>query len=162
MPRAKIFGFISIIIALVFGSYFTYYTFFNAIGYNAKELIRLPASSYYALAIPIVFVSFSFISIGFWVGWTILTIKVVAPMPEIVEKKDYAKIKASFLCLFALAIAIMFIYGIYIRNYWALAIPSAIITLVILGMIFWVGVAIITTRSTLPENKKNSDDKVSS
>mgnify|MGYP007112378020 FL=1 len=75
-------------------------------------------------------------------------------MPEIVEKKDYAKVKAFFLCALMLALAAIFLYGVYIRNYWALAIPAAAVTLVVLGMVFWVGIAIITARSTLPENKK--------
>ena len=76
-------------------------------------------------------------------------------MPEIDEKKDYAKFKAFVLCAFTLTVAALFVYGIYIRSFWALAIPAAIIMLVVLGMVFWVGVAIITTRSTLPEPKKD-------
>jgi uncharacterized protein with PQ loop repeat len=95
-----------------------------------------------------------FLGTGFWVGWTILTIKVAPPMPEIVEKKDFARIKALLLCLITLALTGFFIYGIFIRSYLALAIPATLITLVILGMVFWVGVAIISTRSTLPDNKK--------
>lgn len=75
-------------------------------------------------------------------------------MPEIVEKKDYAKVKALLLCLFTLALAALFVYGLYIRNYWALAVPAAAVTLVVLGMVFWVGLAIISARSTLPEDKK--------
>ena len=76
-------------------------------------------------------------------------------MPEIIEKKDFSKIKAFFLCLLTLCLAILLGYGLYIRNYWALAIPAALISVVFLGAIFWVGIAIITTRSTLPE--KNSE-----
>lgn len=75
-------------------------------------------------------------------------------MPEIVEKKDYAKVKAFFLCLLTAALAAAFVYGLSVRNYWALAIPAAAVTLVVLGMVFWVGVAIISARSTLPEDKK--------
>ncbi len=71
-------------------------------------------------------------------------------MPDIVEKKDFAKVKALLLCLVTLILAAGFVYGIYIRSYMALAIPAAVITLVILGMIFWVGIVIINTRKTLP------------
>ena len=77
-------------------------------------------------------------------------------MPEIVEKKDHSKIKAFFLCLTTLALAAGLVYGIYIKSFWALAIPAAVISLVILGAIFWVGIAIITTRSTLPDEKTES------
>ena len=70
-------------------------------------------------------------------------------MPEIVEKKDYSKIKAVVLCLITVALAALMIYGVYIRSFWALAVPALVISAVILGAIFWVGMAIITTRSTL-------------
>ncbi len=75
-------------------------------------------------------------------------------MPEIVEKKDYSKIKAFILCLVTLGLGGLLIYGIYIKNFWALAVPAAAISFVVLGAVFWVGIAIITTRSTLPEEKK--------
>ena len=77
-------------------------------------------------------------------------------MPEIVDKKDYSKVKAFFLCIATLTLGALLLYGIYIKNFWALAVPAAVITLVVLGAIFWVGIAIITTRSTLPENTKQS------
>lgn len=77
-------------------------------------------------------------------------------MPEIVEKKDFSKIKAFVLCVATLALGGLFIYGLYIRSFWALAVPAAMISLVILGAVFWVGIAIITTRSTLPEEKQQS------
>ena len=154
MPRAKVYGYIAIISSLIMGVLFFYCAFSNASDINYSDLKFLSNSSFYTVSIPIGLVSLIFLGTGFWVGWTILTIKVAPPMPEIVEKKDYAKIKAFLLCLLTLALACFFIYGIYIRSYLALAIPAALITLVILGMVFWVGVAIITTRSTLPENKK--------
>lgn len=74
-------------------------------------------------------------------------------MPEIVEKKDLSKIKAFFLCLITLALGGAFVYGLVIKNFWALAVPAASIVFVVLGAIFWVGFAIITTRATLPEDK---------
>ncbi len=74
-------------------------------------------------------------------------------MPEIVEKKDNSKFKAFLLCLATAALAVWFLWGIYNHYYLAIAIPAACITLVILGMVFWVGIAIITTRSTLKKEK---------
>lgn len=112
--------------------------------------------TYFAIAIPIGVVTLFVIGTGFWIGWTILTIKVVPPMPEIVDKKDYSKIKAAILCLFTLSLAGCLLYGIWIKSYWALAIPATLISLVILGAVFWVGIAIITTRTTLPSHKKES------
>jgi hypothetical protein len=52
-----------------------------------------------------------------------------------------------------LTAGILLIYGVVKRNYWSLAVPSLLISLVILGAIFWVGMAIITTRSTLNERE---------
>ena len=75
-------------------------------------------------------------------------------MPEIVEKKDNSKIKAFFLCIAMLLLAGMLGYGVYIRSFWALAIPALVISAVVLGAVFWVGLAIITTRATLPVNDK--------
>jgi uncharacterized protein with PQ loop repeat len=145
--------FCAIIVSLILGVLFFYFAFFNDIDFN-NDLHFINNSSFYTISIPIGLVSLMFLGTGFWVGWTILTIKVAPPMPEIVEKKDYARIKALLLCLITLALTGFFIYGIFVRSYLALAIPATLITLVILGMVFWVGIAIISTRSTLPDNKK--------
>lgn len=152
MQRSRIWGFLACILSLALFAGFVYYAFFVDAG--AVTLCGLASQTYYAIAVPIMLVALGLCVTGFWVGWTILTIKVAPPMPEIVEKKDYAKVKAFFLCALMLALAAIFLYGVYIRNYWALAIPAAAVTLVVLGMVFWVGIAIITARSTLPENKK--------
>ena len=151
MPRAKIWGYGAVLFSL-----FLFFLFFRIflINENFSGMInQINPLTFYTLSFPIGLVSLFVIGTGFCIGWTILTIKVVPPMPEIVEKKDYTKIKASFLCLITFSLAILLLYGIYIKNFWALAIPAAVISLVILGAIFWVGIAIITTRSTLPEKK---------
>jgi uncharacterized protein with PQ loop repeat len=140
--------------ALVLAGLFINYAFVEISAFEISDIGLFDAYTYYALAIPISLVALAVCGTGFWVGWTILTIKVAPPMPEIVEKKDYAKVKALLLCLFTLALAALFVYGLYIRNYWALAVPAAAVTLVVLGMVFWVGLAIISARSTLPEDKK--------
>jgi uncharacterized protein with PQ loop repeat len=157
MPRPRIFGFIAVVVALILSGLFIYSLVIVSrenFQYNELDLHRLSNFTFYALAAPIGLVTMFVIGTGFWIGWTILTIKVVPPMPEIVEKKDFSKIKAFLLCLVTLGLGALFIYGIYVRNFWALAIPAAVISLVILGAVFWVGIAIITTRSTLPEEKQ--------
>ncbi len=122
----------------------------------AETLLRpgAPAgNAYYAIAVPIGFAALLVLGAGFWIGWTILTIKVAPPMPEIVDKRDYAKLKAFLLCLITAGLVALFLYGVYVKSFWALAVPAAVITLVVLGMVFWVGVAIITTRATLPREQ---------
>jgi uncharacterized protein with PQ loop repeat len=151
MPRAKVFGYTACLVSIAAGIPFFYYAFF----YSSVSQIEDMGSPYYAVSIPIGLVTLAVLGAGLWIGWTILTIKVVPPMPDIAEGNDYSKLKAVVLCLATLALALFFIYGVYIRSYWALALPAAVITLVILGMIFWVGIAIITTRKTLPEKNEN-------
>lgn len=157
MPRAKFWGYITILISISLIGLFIYSVFFINNGGNSSfktsGIAGLNNITYYVIAAPITLVTLLVIGTGFWIGWTILTIKVVPPMPEIIEKKDYSKIKAFFLCLATLSLTILFIYGIYIKNFWALAIPATAISLVILGAIFWVGIAIITARTTLPDEK---------
>lgn len=159
MPRPRIFGFFAIVAALILTGLFVYSIIIvkgEQIGAGAVNLNTLSNYTYYAIATPIVLVTMAVLGTGLWIGWTILTIKVVPPMPEIVEKKDFSKFKAFVLCAATLALGALFIYGLYIRNFWALAVPAAVISLVILGAVFWVGIAIITTRSTLPEEKQQS------
>ena len=159
MPRPRIFGYLAVLAGLILAGLFIYSlirVIGDTINYNDIDLKELSNFTYYAIAIPLSLVAFFVIGTGLWIGWTILTIKVVPPMPEIVDKKDYSKIKAFFLCIITLTLGALLLYGIYIKNFWALAIPAAVITLVVLGAVFWVGIAIITTRSTLPENTKQS------
>jgi len=154
LGRPKIFGFIALVISSALAGLFIYSVFIIKNDYSlGTDLTTVHDWTFYALAIPIGLVALFVAATGFWIGWTILTIKVVPPMPEIVEKRDFSKIKAFFLCLFTAGVAAMLIYGLYVRNFWALAVPAAAISLVVLGSVFWVGIAIITTRSTLPKKQ---------
>jgi len=158
MPRAKIWGFLAVILSAGLFAFSVFSIFilneWNFSSFASVDLNGLNSLTYYSAAIPISAISLWVLATGFWIGWVILTIKVVPPMPEIVEKKDNSKIKAFFLCLITAALAALLVYGVYIRNFWSLAIPALVISAVILGAIFWVGMAIITTRATLPVNKK--------
>ena len=40
------------------------------------------AGSYWALAIPVMIGFLGILGLGFWIGWTILTIKTTPPAPE--------------------------------------------------------------------------------
>ncbi len=159
VPRAKIYGIAAVIVSILLAALFVYAIYFlriDILNFTDNTLRPLHLYTYLAIAIPIGLVTLFVIGTGFWIGWTILTIKVVPPMPEIVDKKDYSKIKAFLLCVATFLLAALLGYGLYIRSYWALAIPATAITLVILGAVFWVGIAIITTRMTLPGQKKES------
>ncbi|MCX8124502.1 MAG: hypothetical protein N3F66_10100 [Spirochaetes bacterium] len=153
MPRAKIYGYIAVIVATLLGAAFVYYAFIHFDMYSSLHFSSIDTGAYWAVVTPIAIVTLFVLATGFWVGYTILTIKVAPPMPEIVEKKDNSKFKAFLLCLVTAALAALFVYGVVNHYYLAIAIPAACITLVILGMVFWVGIAIITTRSTLKKDK---------
>ena len=153
MPRAKIYGYIAVVVSTLLGIAFVYYAFIHFDMYSSLHFSSIDTGAYWAVVTPIAIVTLFILTTGFWVGYTILTIKVAPPMPEIVEKKDNSKFKAFLLCLVTAALAAWFVYGLVHHYYLAIAIPAACITLVILGMVFWVGIAIITTRSTLKKDK---------
>lgn len=156
LPRNRFLGYITTAAAIVLAAAFIYPVFFRAFELSLVSgcVSELDTVTYAAIAAPVTLVSAFVLGTGFWIGWTILTIKVVPPMPDIVEKKDFSKLKALILCIFTLAIGTLLAYGLFIKSYWAIAIPAAAIALVILGAVFWVGIAIITARSTLPADKQ--------
>ena len=156
LPRNRFLGYIIAAAALGLAAAFVYPVFYRAceLSIVSGDVSGLDTVTYAAIAAPVTLVSVFVIGTGFWIGWTILTIKVVPPMPDIVEKKDFSKIKALLLCAFTLAVGALLVYGLYLQSYWAIAIPSAVIAFVILGAVFWVGTAIITARSTLPADKQ--------
>ncbi|MBN2040012.1 MAG: hypothetical protein JW864_08230 [Spirochaetes bacterium] len=154
MPRPVIYGFIACCLSVLGAAFFIYNVFFSFEYQPGNYLTSTDSYTYYSIAAPIGIIALSFLGTGLWVGFTILSIKVVPPMPELAEKRNFPRVKAFFLCVITLALGILLIYGIYRRSYWALAIPAAAATLLLLGMIFWVGIAIITARSTLPKDKE--------
>lgn len=64
--------------------------------------------------------------------------------------KDTSRLWGGILCLGILGVAIVFLWGISVQNYWALAIPVAVGFLGILGLGFWIGWTILTIRTTPP------------
>jgi len=158
MPRAKTWGFLAVLLSaglfglIIFSVFIINYHDYSL--FDSINLSDLNPMTFYSVSIPLTGVSLFVLCTGFWIGWVILTIKVVPPMPEIAEKKDNSKIKAAFLCLVSVFLIVLLLFGIYKRNFWALAVPALVISVVVLGAVFWVGMAIITTRSTLPVNKK--------
>ena len=115
MPRAKIYGYIAVIVATLMGLVFVYYAFIHYDMYSSVHFSSIDTGAYWAVVLPIALVTLFVLATCFWVGYTILTIKVAPPMPEIVEKKDNSKFKAFLLCLVTIALAVWFVYGLYHR-----------------------------------------------
>lgn len=74
---------------------------------------------------------------------------------------DSSRFWGAIFCLALLAAAVFFLWGVFARSYWALAIPVAIGFLGILGLGFWIGWTILTIKTTppAPESKPDDDQK---
>ena len=99
MPRPRIYGYIAVLAGLSLMGLFVYSLVIaggEQMRFSGIELHSVSNFTFFSIAVPIGLVSLAVIGTGFWIGWTILTIKVASPMPEIIDKKDFSKIK-SFL-----------------------------------------------------------------
>ena len=52
----------------------------------------------------------------------------------------------GLVCLGAALAAALFLYGIAVESYWALALPLAVGVLFVLGLVFWIGWTILTVQ----------------
>ena len=53
----------------------------------------------------------------------------------------------GLLCLGTVAAGALFLYGLAVRSYWALALPVAAAVLFVLGLVFWIGWTIATVQA---------------
>ncbi len=65
-------------------------------------------------------------------------------MPDRVDERS--RILGGLVCLAAVAGGALFLYGVVINSYWALAIPVAALLLFVLGLVFWIGWTIATVQ----------------
>lgn len=72
---------------------------------------------------------------------------------------DSSRFWGAMLCLAITVVAIVFLWGIFVRNYWALAIPVMIGFLGILGLGFWIGWTILTIKTTPPAPEPKLDEE---
>ena len=63
---------------------------------------------------------------------------------------DTSRVWGAFLCIAIIGVAMVFVWGISIQSYWALAIPVMIGFLGILALGFWIGWTILTLKITPP------------
>lgn len=57
---------------------------------------------------------------------------------------EHSRVLGGIVCLGAALGVALFLYGISIGSYWAIAIPVTAVTLFVLGLVFWVGWTIAT------------------
>ena len=57
---------------------------------------------------------------------------------------ESSRTQGGLICIAVLALAVLFLIGLFQGSYWALAIPVALIVFFVLGLTFWVGYTIAT------------------
>ncbi|MBI4301169.1 MAG: hypothetical protein HY664_01000 [Chloroflexi bacterium] len=66
---------------------------------------------------------------------------------------DRSKVGGIIICVVSLVAAGLFIWGVAVRNYWAIAIPVLIGFLGILALTFWIGWTIAVTEAEVPASQ---------
>ncbi len=106
--------------------------------------------SYWALAIPVAVGVLAVLQLVFWIGYTI---NVIDRIPE--EAAHYrdpvSRRIALAVCAASVGLAVLFLVGLLQGSYLALALPVAAAVLSFLAMIFWIGWAIVTQKTSLPQ-----------
>ncbi len=64
--------------------------------------------------------------------------------------KDTSRLLGGLLCAAIVIVALIFLWGVSARSYWALAIPVMVGFLGILAMGFWIGWTILTIKTAPP------------
>lgn len=108
--------------------------------------------SYWALAIPVAAGVFTALSLSFWVGYTINTVRGIPPEADHYAGRP-ARLIALSICAASIAVGLAFLYGVAIESYWALAFPVGVAVLSLSSMVFWIGWAIVMQRTTLAEGE---------
>jgi hypothetical protein len=57
-----------------------------------------------------------------------------------------SRVLGGLVCLAATLAGVLFLYGLSVGSYWALALPLAALVLFVLGLVFWVGWTIATVQ----------------
>ena len=68
---------------------------------------------------------------------------------------DTSRVWGALLCVAILVVTVVFLWGVSLQSYWALAIPVIIGFLGILALGFWIGWTILTIKMTPPAAETN-------
>lgn len=63
---------------------------------------------------------------------------------------DTSRVWGALLCTAIVIAGILFIWGISLQSYWAVAVPVIVGFLGVLGLGFWIGWTILTIKTTSP------------
>lgn len=121
----------------------------------ALFLWGLTQESYWALALPVAVGVLAALSLSFYIGYTILTVRGIPAEAEHYDSRA-AKATALAICAASVVLGCVFVAGVIAQSYWALALPVAVAVLGLLGMVFWIGLAIVMQRTTLPQARSSA------
>ena len=123
---------------------------FFALAASLALLWGLLNGSYWALAIPVAAGVFTALGLSFWVGYTINTVRGIPPEADHYAGRP-ARLIALSICAVSISLGLVFLYGVAMESYWALALPVGAAVLSLSSMVFWIGWAIVTQRTTVSE-----------
>jgi hypothetical protein len=69
---------------------------------------------------------------------------------------DTSRLWGGLLCVAILIVALVFLYGISLQSYWAVALPVMAGFLGVLAMGFWIGWTILTIKTAPPAPESSS------
>jgi hypothetical protein len=62
------------------------------------------------------------------------------------QADENSRVLGGLVCLAAALTGVLFLYGLAVGSYWALALPVAALFLFVLGLVFWIGWTIMTVQ----------------
>ena len=122
-------------------------------------LIGIFQEAYWALAVPVALGVLVALGLAFWVGYTINTVDTIPAEADQYRGRN-ARTAALGICAASVGLMVWFLSGVIQGSYWALALPVAVVVLGLLGMVFWIGWAIVTQKTTLAreESEESLED----
>lgn len=72
---------------------------------------------------------------------------------------DKSRLYGLLICIGIVIVGILFIVGVFLKSYVALAIPVVIFTLGVLGLGFWIGWTIFSIKVVPPEPEEKEEEK---
>jgi hypothetical protein len=121
----------------------------------ALFLWGLAYESYWALAVPVTVAVLTALSLSFYIGYTILTVRGIPAEADHYDSRG-AKGAALAICVGSVVVGCIFLAGVIAQSYWALALPVAAAVLGLLGMVFWIGLAIVLQKTTLDRARSSA------
>lgn len=66
---------------------------------------------------------------------------------------ETSRILGGMVCLAAVLALFLFLYGLSVQSYWALAVPVAAVLLFVLALVFWIGWTIMTVQVSASDDE---------